>query len=300
MLFKKITFLVVFSVLVGIFFPSSVWAEESMVLSVNNMSEFKLGQQPTISGVVKDNQGNLLSDAEIQANFSSRIMTTLTDNSGQFSLVSPSPATEEGEFQVTIYVTKDNLSLKTQITYQVKDIQNKLIVDLDKETSKEKSYDNSKYDLFSRTILDKIEQQRTENSNKEILSKEQHQISEQRLEIKDNLSYEIKSLEEENESNSPRNAFLRFLVHIDHSVKDIFWNQFLFTEENTENARLAKENALQIGKSSLEATKIFQKEAAISQHEITQYNNYLNVKYGNATSTIQNQFNDNGKFSRNE
>ena len=290
----------VFSVLFGIFFQSEAWAEESMILSVNNMSEFKLGQQPTISGIVKDSQGNTLSDVEIQANFSSRIMTTATDDSGQFSLVSPSPATEEGAFQVTIYATKDNLSLKTQITYRVIDIQNKLIPGLDKDTSKEKSYDNSKYDLFSRTILDKIEQQRTENSNKDIISKEQQKISEQRLENNENLTDEIKSLEEDNEPNSPRNAFLRFLVHIDHSVKDIFWNQFLFTEEKTENARLAKENALQIGKSSLEATKIFQKEAAISQNEIMQYNNYLNVKYGNATSTLQNQFDENGKFSRNE
>ena len=290
----------VFSVLVSIFFPSDTWAEESMVLSVNNMSEFKLGQQPTISGIVKDSQGNTLSDVEIQANFSSRIMTTSTNNSGQFSLVSPSPATKEGEFQVTIYATKDNLSLKTQITYQVIDIQNKLIPGLDKDTSKEKSYDNSKYDLFSRTILDKIDQQRIENSNKDIISKEQQQISEQRLESNENLTDEIKSLEEDTEPNSPRNAFLRFLVHIDHSVKDIFWNQFLFTEEKTENARLAKENALQIGKSSLEATKIFQKEAAISQNEIMQYNNYLNVKYGNATSAIQNQFDENGKFSRNQ
>ena len=103
----------VFSVLVSIFFPSDTWAEESMVLSVNNMSEFKLGQQPTFSGIVKDSQGNTLSDVEIQAKFSSRIMTTSTNDSGQFSLVSPSPATKEGEFQFTIYATKDNLSLKT-------------------------------------------------------------------------------------------------------------------------------------------------------------------------------------------
>ena len=91
---------------------------------------------------------------------------------------------------------------------------------------------------------------------------------------------------------------MRFLADVDNSLKNIFWNQFLFTEEKTENARIAKQNALEEGKSSMEATKIFQKEAAISQSEIMEHNKEITVKYGNATGSVQEQFDENGKLPR--
>ena len=109
----------------------------------------------------------------------------------------------------------------------------------------------------------------------------------------EDLENDLKSFENNNESHTPRNAFLRFLAHIDHSVKDIFWHQFLFTEEKTDDARVAKNNALEEGKSSIDATKIFQQEAAVTQNEIIEYNKYLSIKYGNSTSNVQEQFDEN-------
>ena len=265
--------------------PSQTWAEEKMVFSVSSLSEFKLGQYPSISGMAKDSQDNPLPDVEVQVNFPSRIMTTTTDSNGKFTVTSPIPA-ELGEYTITVYASKGTMNLKTQVTYDVVDKHNVKLYP-DKKISENKNYDNSKYDLLSRTILDKIEEQKIENTKKEILSKQQQTISEQRSQTDENLDDEVKSLERENESQAPRNAFLNFLAHIDHSVKDIFWHQFLFTEKRTDDALIAKENALHIGKSSLEATRIFQEEAAVSRSEIIEYNDELNIKYGNATSSIQ-------------
>lgn len=258
------------------------------------MSEFKMGQHPFISGMAKDNDGNPLPDVEIQANFPSRIMLATTDSAGEFSITSP-VAAEPGEHIISVFATKGTMNLKTQITYQVIDNQRVTADDTKNEdpeenNSKNSKFDNSKYDLLSRTILDKVEEQKIENEKKETQSKEQQIISEQRLQIREDLETDLKSFEKKSESHTPRNAFLRFLAHIDYSVKDIFWHQFLFTEEKTEDAQIAKENALEAGKSSFEATKIFQQEAAVTQGELIKYNEELSIKFGNTTSSIKDKF----------
>ena len=231
-------------------------------------------------------------------------MLTTTDSAGAFSITSP-VAAEPGEHIITVYATKGTMNLKTQIIYQVTDNQRVTTEDTKNEdpeenNSKNSKFDNSKYDLLSRTILDKVEEQKIENEKKETHSEEQQIISEQRLQIREDLETDLKSFEKKSESHTPRNAFLRFLAHIDYSVKDIFWHQFLFTEEKTEDAQIAKENALEAGKSSLEATKIFQKGAAVTQSELIEYNKDLNIKYGNATLNIQEQFDEKGKLPRNK
>jgi len=284
----------------GLFFAPSVWADEnSMTLSINSLSIFELGQYPFVNGIVTDSDDNPLSNVEIQINFPSSVGIAATNSAGEFSITSKVPA-ELGEYTVVVYATKDATHLNTQVTYQVMTLSEiaKNNADSKDKTPKTSSYDNSKYDLLSRAILENMEEQKTENTKNKILSEEQKEISEQRLQMHSKLKDELKSFEEKNESHTPRNAFLRFLADIDYSVKDIFWHQFLFTEERTDNAREAKEYALEEGKSSIEATKIFQQEAAISRNEIIEHNKELNIKYGNATSGVQKQFDKNGKLPR--
>ena len=55
MLRTVIPLLVLLSVSVGLFSTSLVWAEESMIFSVNSLSEFKVGEYPFISGTAQDN-----------------------------------------------------------------------------------------------------------------------------------------------------------------------------------------------------------------------------------------------------
>ncbi len=282
--------------IVGLF-SMPVWAEQTMMFSVNSLSEFDVKETPVVYGTATDSEGNPLPGVEIQANFPSRMILATTDSAGEFSITYP--ITEElGEHTVTVYASKDKMYLSTQITYQVIDKQkiaeSETLKNKDSENvPKISKYDNSKYNLHSRTILDKIEDQKKEAQKKVVISEEQQLIDKQRLQSHEDLEEELKSFEKQNEFYKPRNAFLRFLSDIDHTVKDIFWNQFLFTEKKTEDAHIAKEIALEEGKSTLEATKIFQKEAAVSQSEIMEYNKELSVKYVNATSSIQKQSDDN-------
>ena len=285
----------------GFLFVSSAWAVEdnSMILSINSLSIFEIEKYPFVNGVVTDSDNNPLSGVEIQANFPSDTGIAITDSAGEFSITSNIPA-ELGTHTVIVYATKNTMHLNTQVTYDVM-TQSDIIknnVNSKEKTPRTNSYDNSKYDLLSRTILNEMEKQKKDNTKKEILSEEQKEISERRLETHSKSEDELNSLEKKNESHTPRNAFLRFLADIDYSVKDIFWHQFLFTEERTDDAREAKGYALEEGKSTVEATKIFQQEAAISQNEIIEYNEELNIKYGNATSGVQAQFDENGKLPR--
>ena len=288
----------------GLSFVSSVSAQEDnndgMVLSINSLSIFEQGKYPIVYGVVTDSNTNPLPGVEIQATFSSGMGIAITDSAGEFSITSSIAAEELGTHTVTVYATKNAMYLNTQVTYNVMTQSEiaQINANSKEKIPRESSYDNSKYDLLSRTILNEMEEQKKDNIKKEILSEEQKEISENRLETHSKIENELKSLEEKNESHTPRNAFLRFLADIDYSVKDIFWHQFLFTEDRTDDALKAKEYALDEGKSSLEATKIFQQEAAFSQNEIIEYNKELNIKYGNATSGTQEQFDENGKLPR--
>ena len=298
--------MVLLSGMIGLFFASSAWAEEGMLFSVKTLSEFEMEEHPFIYGNATDMNGNPLPDVEIQANFPSSVAMTKTNSTGEFSITSSSTA-EPGKHTVTVYATKGKMYLNTQITYHVIDRQQQIVqfVDLEEEVNPEenisnrtKNYDNSKYDLFSRTILDNIEEQKGNILKKKVLSEEQQEITEQRLQSQEDLETDLKLFERQNEFHSARNAFLRFLADVDYSVKNLFWQQFLFTEKITEEAHKAKEEALGEGKSSAEATKIFQQEAAVTQKEVMEYNKNLSIKYGNATSSIQEQFDEKGKLPR--
>ena len=265
---------------------SPAWADEAMLFSVNSLSEFDIQEKPYIYGTATDSEGNPLSGVEIQANFPSRTILATTDAAGEFSVTYP--ITEEiGKHTVTIYATKDKMYLSTEITYKV--VNKQEIVEPKSETkvSKTSKFDNSKYDLHSRAILNETKDQKIEDEKSKVLSKEQQTIEKQRLQTHEDLEDDLKAFEKQNEFYKPRNAFLRFLADIDYSVKNIFWNQFLFTEKKTEDAYIAKLDALEEGKTTLEATKIFQKEAAITQSEINKVNSELNMKYANS-SKIQN------------
>ena len=289
----KIISLALFLGMFGLFSISSAWAGEGMLFSVNSMDKFEVGQNPFIYGTATDYDGNPLSGVEIQANFPTRVIMATTDSAGEFSITSPVPA-ELGMHTVTVYATKNKMSLNTQVTYEIIDRQQIATSDIsksnltpDESIPKTSNYDNSKYDLFSRTILEQIKEQKTDDAKKKILSENQQRIIDQKLQVQTELENDLKSFEKQNEFHTPRNAFLRFLADIDNSVKNLFWNQFLFTEKKTDDAHKAKIIALEEGKSSVEAMKIFQQKAAITQNEIIEYNENLSKKYGNATSSVQ-------------
>ncbi len=283
----------------GALLVNPVWAEEDFTFSINAPSKFEVSQFPVIHGKTITLNNNPVSDVKIQVNFPSGAITTLTNSTGQFSVTSPVSA-DIGEYTITVYAKKDNKVANTQITYQV--TENKLTIVKETPNSLEetlKTDKNIELDPFSKMIK-QLEEEKLQVETRKILVKEQQQVEEQRLLAEADLQKDLKEAEKRNEFYSPRNAFYRFIQDVDSSVRGIFWQQFLFTEKITKQALEAKENALEEGKSTFEATKIFQKEAAVTQKEVMDFNKNLNVNYGNATSDIQEQFDENGKLPREE
>jgi hypothetical protein len=48
----------------------------------------------------------------------------------------------------------------------------------------------------------------------------------------------------------------------------------------------------------LEAAKVYQKTAAVPQKDVIDYIEEINIKHGFANATVQEQFDENGKFNR--
>jgi len=295
----KIVSIILFSCMLGLFSVSPALAADNFTFSINSLSEFEAGQFPFVSGVAVTMDKNPVSDVKIQVNFPSGIINTMTNSTGQFSITSPTPS-DIGEYTITVYAKKDDKYANAQITYQV--IENMLTIVKEVPKSVEelpRNDEDVELDPFSKMIK-QIEEQKLQVEKKKTIVKEQQQIEEQRLLAEADLQKDLKDAEKRDEFYNPRNVFYRFIEDVDSSVKGIFWQQFLFIENVTKQAHDAKEKALEEDKSSFEAMKIFQEEAAVTQNEIMELNKNLNVKYGNSTSNIQDLFDENGKIPREE
>lgn len=296
----KITSIILLSCVLGLFSISPALATDDFRFTISTLSEFEANQLPFVNGKAVTLDKNPVSDVQIQVNFPSGIIKTSTNSTGQFSVASPVSG-DIGEHTITVYANKDNKFVHTQITYQVIAPLPPTISLKVTEPIEEKPKVNDgivELDPFSKMILQQIEEQKTKEIKQKNLSEEQQAINAQRLEAQASLQNDLKSSEKGHEYNSPRNAFLRFLADVDSSAKNIFWQQFLFTENIVNQALEAKEDALEEGKSSLEATNIFQQKAAITHNELVEFNKKFNSKHGNIKSDIQDQFDENGKLPR--
>jgi len=294
----KIIFMVLLSCALGLFSVSPVLATEDFTFSITSLSEFKVGQYPFVNGKVVTLDNNPVSDVQIQVNFPSEKIKISTDSLGQFYVQSLIPA-EIGEYTITVHAKKDNRYTNAQVTYQVlENLSTKSLKVTTPVKQSPKVIDGHvELDPFSK-MIQQLEKQKIEDMERKTKIQEVQQIDEQRRLAQIDLQNDIQESEKRNESYSPRNVFYKFIQEVDSSVRGIFWQQFLFTEKITKDAQDAKENALDEGKSSFEATKIFREKAKVTQNEIIGLNKNLNVQYGNATSDVQEYFNEKGKLPR--
>lgn len=293
--------------MVIISFLPSVLAENSLVLTANSLSQFSQGEHPFVYGTTTDKEGNPVSDVKIQIGFGSRTILTSTNSTGQFYVESPIPA-EQGQQTIIIDAVKGNIFVNTKLAYEVPEYEHIIVQrnpveeeSEDKDISESEEKKTIQLDPFSQMLKElerEMEKQKKMDEEKEKLSKQQQLIHEQRQNIQRDLENDLKLSKERHESHSTRNAFLRFLEDVDSSIRTILWEQFLFTEQRTNHGLEAKRDAIDSGKSSVDATIIFQKEAAVSRQEIMEYNRFLNEKYGMATPNTQDLFNEQGKIPR--
>ena len=294
---KKILYVFTMTVIALLPFATSAWAIDDFTLTVNTIPDIEEEQAVIIQGSTIDLEGIPVSGVGIAVVLPSESIETTTNSTGQFS-VSSTKTTELGTYLVTIYARKDNKVASTSTDYSVIDIQSKpipelkSIQDISNDTLKQQELDS-----FSK-MLKEMEKQKTMQAKNDTNTKQHQIINEQRKHISEDLQQDLTSLRKENESHNPHNAFLSFLSNINSAVKDIFWHQFLFTEDLVTQAQTAKQNALEDGKTSLEATKSFQEIAAVSQKEIMEFNEKVNIEYENSTSVVQGQFDSYGKVPR--
>jgi len=100
------------------------------------------------------------------------------------------------------------------------------------------------------------------------------------------------------EPYTPRNSFTTFLTKIDSTVHDIYWGQFNYQQQKVEAGRAAMQAVLANGGGMQEARQAYFDAAATTRAEIIQVNEDLNIKYGFAVQTIQDNFDANGKLPR--
>jgi len=262
---------------------------------------FENGEFPKIVGNVKDQGGNPVDGADVKVTFATHTISSTTNNVGSFYIESKIPALP-GEYPVNVITTKEGYGMNIVSTsYFVKgDPQSFPELDISVVYQVpfliEEGLTNNPLSqiIFQHMEELKIQQEAEEKKQQEIKERENF-INEQRELAQNSLNEELISLEKSFDLNTPRIAFGKFIKTIDHTVQVIFWAQFNLTEKKHNEAYAAKMDALEDGENNIEATKIFQRKAAITRGEIVEYNSELNVKYGFADETSQGYFNDEGK-----
>ena len=153
-------------------------------------------------------------------------------------------------------------------------------------------------------ILQNIElakQRLAEQQEKQRLAEEyQRYLDEQRLIAKQLVQNDLDRMNKKYEGHTPRASFETFLSRIDSSVHDIFWGQFEFQQQKAQAGRDAMMAVYENGGSLEEARQAYFQKAATKQTEIIEVNKSLNIKYGFADPTIQQNFDEFGKLLRSE
>jgi hypothetical protein len=95
---------------------------------------------------------------------------------------------------------------------------------------------------------------------------------------------------------TPQNAYATFVSQLNQTVQAIFWGQFNYTEQKTNDGLAAMNQVEQNGGNASQAREAFIENATASRSDITTVNNNLNVQYAHANSTVQAEFDKYGNM----
>ena len=260
------------------------------------------GEFPKIVGNVKDQGGNPVNGADVKVTFATQTISSSTNNVGSFYIESKTPALP-GEYTVNVIVTKEGYGMNIVSTSYFVKGDPLILPELDLSVVNQVPFlieEGLINNPLSQIIFQHMEEmkklQEAEEKKQLELKEREDFLNEQRQQAQNSLEEELKSFEKSLDFNTPRLAFGRFVETVDDTVQVIFWGQFNLTEKKHNEAYAAKEAALEDGEDNIEATKIFQRKAALTKSEIVEHNSELNIKYGFADGTSQGYFNDQGKL----
>ena len=251
---------------------------------------YSIYQNPAISGSLTDENGNPISGIYVYSIFSNSTAQDWTDENGKFFLRS-SEKYPAGDHSVEVYARSEPNLIRTVVSFDVQEPE-------PPEPTPTSQLTQAKKGL---SIYEMINQVKSHNLQENLNSTQIQENKTQSLEPQKQFSQA--SLETDLTENSRefiqaknRNSFANFLSSVDVLMHAIFWDQFNFTQKISDDAYEAKTSALKEGKTSLEATKVYQDTAAVSQDKVIDYIEELNVKHGFSNATAQEQFDENGKW----
>jgi len=260
---------------------------EELVLSANSsMPEYNVGVYPTISGNVTNSQGDPISNIYVYALFPSKTVEAMTNSNGKFFL-NPLTSYPLGEYSVDVYARSETVLSRVSVGFEITEPSSNDKSGWLSENSLETTNSTSLLKNQTMTFL-------TESENGTIGF-----VNEQRYLSKMNLQEDLLENSRELQKEKNRDAFASFVSTLDSIVHAIFWDQFDFTQKISDDAYDAKLGALEDGKTPQDAMKVYQDEAAVSRAEISEFMKELNIKHGFTNSTIQEQFDEQGKIPRN-
>jgi len=162
--------------------------------------------------------------------------------------------------------------------------------------------DEIKNNPVAQQILQKIEESKRIMAEmlagKPVLTEQQKLVEEQRRIAKERLDSDLKRMDKDYESYTPRNSFAKFVSNVDPSFHDLYWDQFNYMDEKIKIARIAKQLALADGATYEEAQDEYIKYASLTRVEMVSLVQALNIKHGFADERMQKIFDEYGKLPR--
>jgi hypothetical protein len=267
------------------------FAEQTIEANSTSLT-YSVYQNPAIVGTITDDHGNPLPEIYVYSYFTSEKAEDLTDDNGKFFLRS-SEKYAPGEYSVEVYARSGASLSRNVVTFEVQEPvipENKTSPQLTKAKGgisiQEMLAQAKSYSLEKQSILNQTQENKTQS------------IEPQRQFVHESLDVDLRENSREVQIEKNKNSFANFVETIDLLMHGIFWDQFDFTQKISDEAYEAKTSALENGKTSVEATKVYQETAAVPQKDVIDYIEEINIKHGFANATVQEQFDEKGKFNR--
>jgi hypothetical protein len=259
---------------------------------------------PIITGKVTDDEGNPVPNLYVYAFFPSKTAEAMTHNDGKFTL-NPLVSYPAGEYSVDVYARTETVLSRVSVNFEIMAPENQ---DPSEWLSNSTSTNslilkmNDSISINSTSPLDSpyLQIMEAQKSNSQIKSENDavDPVDIIRKNSKVKLEQDLAANSREIQKEQNKDAFASFVSKLDSIVHAIFWSQFDFTQKKSDDAYQAKLDALENGKTSQDAMKIYQQEASVSRTEVVDYMKQLNIEHGFTNSTIQDQFDENGKMPR--
>ncbi|MGI0089346.1 MAG: hypothetical protein ACREAF_03245, partial [Nitrosopumilaceae archaeon] len=204
------------------------------------------GEFPVVGGTITDQDGKPITTALIKISSPEWTIWTVPDSTGNFRYEA-TKAAKEGNYTVNILVTKNeygNGIYNLEYSVHPSGTQSNEAPPLDPNEVITTVGDNLVYNPVSLTIQELIEQGKYQLAEQ---LQQQENIARQKQFVEEQRKISFIQLKNDTEETSaeiietdPRVAFEKFVIQIDEIVRNVFWEQFNFTEQLTNEAVEAK------------------------------------------------------------